>query len=316
MEILAPSSRAAGRKNVLRVLGGIAPIVVVVVVVGTMMSGRDWTSPGGSPVSTGSGHSLQQPLRSTAPSHPPGLRAGERWTSPIDGREMVWVPAGEFDMGSPASEAGHQQDETQHRVRIDRGFWMDATEVSNAAYAQFVEALPAWQKGRVSSQLQDGNYLNEWNGAMPPRGREQHPVVWVSWHAARAYCGWAGKRLPTEAEWEYAARAGTTTTYWWGDAFDGSRANEGSDSVPVGAKARTNPWGLVDMVGNVWERTSSAYRPYPYRSDDGREGPGGSDRRVGRGGSWDFYPALLRSAFRLSGEPRNCFIIGGFRCVQ
>ena len=220
-------------------------------------------------------------------------------------------------MGSPASESGRDSDESQHPMRIERGFWLDATEVTNAAYQRIVQANANWQKGRIDSSLHDGGYLNDWNGVAPSSDKAQHPVAWVSWYAARAYCGWAGKRLPAEAEWEYAARAGTTTAYWWGDTFDTSRANNnGQGTMPVGDARRTTPWGLSDMSGNVWEWTSTVYQAYPYRVGDGREDPNATGARVLRGGSWGNYPRDLRSSFRAWIVPRGTNSVGGLRCAQ
>ena len=154
------------------------------------------------------------------PDHP---AQGQGWTPPIDGREMVWVSAGSFLMGSADTEAGRDPDEEQHKVEIAAGFWLDVAEVTNEAYQRFILANPAWQKGRTEGDLYDARYLQDWAGTDFPAGTGDDPLVYVSWHAARAYAAWVGKRLPTEAEWEYAARAGTTSLYWWGDEFDSSR---------------------------------------------------------------------------------------------
>ena len=231
---------------------------------------------------------------------------------------MVAIPPGHFQMGSPASEQGRYDDEgPQHDVQITRGFSMDATEVTSEAYRAFVLANAEWQKGRAGSQFVTNLYLNDWSGNDYPSGKGNHPVAYVSWYAAHAYCTWAGKRLPTEAEWEYAARAGTTTAYWWGDNLNEAFANNSRlGTVPVGARERTNGWGLSDILGNVWEWTSTLYRPYPYRADDGREDPNGGGARVFRGSSWTYLPRLLRAALRSGYEPAYCSTYGGFRCVQ
>ena len=151
---------------------------------------------------------------------PANPKVGTKWTSPIDGLEMAWIPAGEFLMGSPESEAGRRtekgQDEGQNRVRIAKGFWMDATEVTNQAFQKFLRANAAWQKDKIEPRFHDSDYLHDWSDTDFKPGKANFPVGQVSWYAAGAYCGWAGGRLPTEAEWEYAARAGTTTAYWWG----------------------------------------------------------------------------------------------------
>jgi formylglycine-generating enzyme required for sulfatase activity len=246
---------------------------------------------------------------------PPASAApGAAWQAPTDGRQMVWAPDGSFQMGSAASEAGRKDDEAQHAVQLPRGFWIDSTEVSNDAYRRFVLANPAWQKDRVDRRLHDGNYLKDWNGTDFPAGKGDAPVVWVSWYAASAYAKWAGKRLPSEAEWEYAARAGTRTVYWWGDDFDASHV--APMITPGEAAAFRSPWNAVAMLGGVWEWTSSIYRPYPYRASDGREEASSSDRRVKRGGAGTNAERFLRPANRSSELPEVTSDLLGFRCVR
>jgi formylglycine-generating enzyme required for sulfatase activity/uncharacterized caspase-like protein len=237
--------------------------------------------------------------------------------SPRDGRRMVWIPPGEMRIGSPESETNRGGDELLHSAGTTPGFRMDATEVTNEAYQRFVQANLAWRKDRIDRKYHNGDYLKDWNGTEYPNGKGNHPVAWVSWYAAGAYCTWAGKRLPTEAEWEYAARAGTTTAHWWGDSFDAAKANNnGRGTEPVAGASRANPWGLSDMLGNVWEWTSTLHRLYPYRANDGREDPNASDARVLRGGSWNDSPRGLRAAYWNGSEPAGCYFNGGFRCVQ
>jgi formylglycine-generating enzyme required for sulfatase activity len=195
-------------------------------------------------------------------------------------------------------------------------FWLDTTEVSNAAFRRFLTENPRWQKGRIEPGLHDGGYLRDWNGLDYPTGDGDKPVTYVSWPAAAAYAAWVGKRLPTEAEWEYAARAGTTGPYWWDGPFDPSRANNGAARLAVGGPSTRNSWGLHDMLGNVAEWVSSAYRPYPYRADDGREGAAGADRRVLRGGAWNQRDVFLRVANRNSASPTATTDQLGFRCAH
>ena len=117
---------------------------------------------------------------------------------------MVSIPAGEFEMGSNDPEAGNDE-QPVHTVSVD-AFFMDEHEVTNLEYKKFVLANPRWGKDRIEKRFHNGNYLKHWNANNYPSGKSNHPVVYVSWYAAMAYAGWVEKRLPTEAEWEYAAR--------------------------------------------------------------------------------------------------------------
>ena len=246
---------------------------------------------------------------------PPTSPPGGKWRSPIDRREMVFIPSGRFQMGSPTSETGRDADESQAEVQIDRGFWIDATEVPNAAFREFVIARPDWQKGRLPPELHDGNYLKQWNGNDYPVGTGDAPVVWVNGFAARAYAAWAGKRLPTEAEWEYAARAGSASPYWWGDAFDAAHVSNKGQTVSADAR-RTNRWGVQDALGSVWEWTSTIYRAYPYAGNDGREAIAADGARVIRGGSWANGANFLRAANRNTQQTSVASDLTGFRCVR
>lgn len=248
--------------------------------------------------------------------NPPATAApGTKWRAPIDQRDMVFIPSGRFAMGSPSLEAGRDADEAQSDTPIERGFWIDATEVSNEAFRKFVMARPEWQKGKVAPEFHDGNYLKQWNGNEYPAGTGDAPVVWVNWFAAREYAAWAGKRLPTEAEWEYAARAGTSSTYWWGNTFDPSRVATNGKSAAADPK-RANHWGVQDALGGVWEWTSSLYQPYPYSANDGREAMGRSGARVIRGGFWNNGPAFLRVANRSTQQTSVASDLTGFRSAR
>ena len=166
--------------------------------------------------------------------------------------DMALIPAGEFEMVSSAGDSGKKLVYTMY---ID-AFYMDKYEVTNAQYKMFVDANPEWQKGNISSKYHDGNYLKSWNGNDYPSGKDNHPVVNVSWYGAMAYAKWVGKRLPTQAEWEKAARGGLVgQKYPWGNSIDSSKANYSrnvGDMTPVGSYP-PNGYNLYDITGNVWE---------------------------------------------------------------
>ena len=137
---------------------------------------------------------------------------------------MVLIPAGEFEMGS---NEGAANERPAYTVYVD-AFYMDIHEVTNAQYKVFVDANPEWQKDNIAAEYHDGVYLRLWDRNNYPEGEGDHPVIYLSWYAAMAYAEWAGKRLPTEAEWEKAARGGCLgKTYPWGDTIDATRANYG-----------------------------------------------------------------------------------------
>lgn len=251
----------------------------------------------------------------TALAPPARAAAGATWTSPFDGRPMAAVLPGSFRMGSDAGEPNHDPDEAVHDVTLAAAVWVDVGEVTNEAYRRFVTSRPEWQKGNIKPGLHDGNYLKDWNGPNYPEGRGDWPVAWVSWYAARAYAAWAGKRLPTEAEWEYAARAGSTGRFWWGPNFDATRVITDPKAPPL-PELRTNPWGIRDTAGSVWEWTSSLYRQYPYVPGDGREDAGAAAPRVTRGGSRANGQAFLRAANRSMEAPAFTSDLIGFRCVR
>ena len=181
---------------------------------------------------------------------------------------------------------------------------MDIHEVTNAQYKQFVDANPQWGQARIPTDYHDGEYLKHWNGNNYPTGKGDHPVVYVSWYGAMAYAQWARKRLPTEAEWEKAARGGLVgSKYPWGNFIDPSQANYSShvgDTTTVGSHP-PNKYGLYDMAGNVWEWCLDAYEGDFYKNSPSRNPIAGEGvirhitnnftnvktLRVLRGGSWD-----------------------------
>jgi formylglycine-generating enzyme required for sulfatase activity len=269
------------------------------------------------------------PAISTAPAivrqppPPPEPAAGARRVDDF-GIPMVYVPAGKFLMGSPEGE-GSDVERPQHEQIITQGFWLDLTPVTNEAYARFVAAGGY----RTSSYWTEAGW--EWVQQKKIVGPEdyknftdpQQPRVGVSWFEAWAYCQWRGGRLPTEAEWEWAARGPESRTYPWGNTFDASRLiyreNSGGKTAAVGEgirKAGASWVGALDMSGNVLEWCSSLYQSYPYRTDDGREDSlDGSNNRVLRGGSWGGNQRNARAAYRIDYPPSGRSYGLGFRVV-
>ena len=235
------------------------------------------------------------------------------------GMEFVLIPAGEFLMGTdciPEATPDCQENETlQHKVTIAEPFYLGKYEVTQAQWYKVMRTSPAYFTAEKAGD-----------------DTRNHPVEQITWQDAQAFVQKLNEkenckdcyRLPTEAEWEYAARAGTTTAYHFGDnpADLGKYAwfNENAEGKthPVGKKA-PNQWGLHDMAGNVWEWVSSAYRPYPYRADDGRERADPGPVRATRGGGHDSGPMEITTTQRgagLSRNPNSGHHNIGFRCAK
>jgi toxoflavin biosynthesis protein ToxD len=216
---------------------------------------------------------------------------------------MVLVLPGAFLLG---------EGEDAHAVSLAT-FSIAKYPVTNRAYQAFVDAT-----GHKASRHWQSRY---------PEVLSDHPVVNISWYDALAYCDWLSAttghhyRLPTEAEWEKAARGTDGRTYPWGNVFDTAKCNSWEagmgSTTPVDAyPSGVSPWGVMDMVGNVWEWCSSLYADYPYRFDDGREDLMVAGWRVVRGGSWFDHAWGVRAARRLSGQPNHASHNTGFRVVQ
>jgi len=264
--------------------------------------------------------SKQAPIVPSPDSSGERVRPGLVATS-TNNEEMVLIQEGEFLMGSPHSELerpANQHESPQHKVLVNR-FWMDPQEVTNTDYRRFIVENTNWQKTYADARFVDDYYLKDWNGTHYPIDKGEHPVTTVSWFAATAYCNWRDKRLPTEAEWEYAARAGTMSAFWWGDQWDGAHGtgNSRNGSSSIRNNDHRNPFGLFDMLGNVWEWTSTLYKDYPYDKTDGREEQTVNAKRVTRGGSWaDDDTFYLRSAVRYPRNSQETDGILGFRCAR
>ncbi|MEI6181470.1 MAG: SUMF1/EgtB/PvdO family nonheme iron enzyme, partial [Chloroflexales bacterium] len=230
--------------------------------------------------------------------------------------EMVAVPAGSFLMGSSSADSQAKSDEQPQHTLTLPDYWIGKTPITNAQFRPFVEGdgytnqaywdAVGWQ-WRTGQNRTQPSYWNDatFNG-------EQQPVVGVTWYEAMAYARWLSTKtglhfsLPTEAEWEYAARGSKGLIYPWGNTWDAKRANSSVSGIgkttPVGRYPNgASPYGALDMVGNVWEWTRSIYTAYPYNATDGRENlsdPAGK-RFTLRGGSWNSASLYLRAAYRV-----------------
>ncbi|CAG0976125.1 gamma-glutamyl hercynylcysteine S-oxide synthase [Anaerolineales bacterium] len=257
----------------------------------------------------------------------PNAKAGDTRISPADGMIEVFVPAGIFTMGGIDPRAA-ENEKPVHQVNMP-GFWIDKVEVTNGMYALCVNAGACRLPQNFRSDSRDKYYGDsQYN---------DYPVVYVTWLQAKTYCEWAGRRLPTEAEWERAARGDDTRTYPWGDQTpDTSRANFGNlvgDTASVGnSAAGISPFGVLDMSGNVAEWTNDIFSDSYYTSSmsTNPQGPGGnSNNRVVRGGTYQDAEVDIRVSKRSSvlGSDPNATIdtvdwLGtfspriGFRCAS
>jgi formylglycine-generating enzyme required for sulfatase activity len=251
-------------------------------------------------------------------------------TRKIDDMEMVYVPAGGFLMGSTREQIEavaplckqypdawnkcqpeqFEREYPAHNVTLG-GFWIDRHEVTNAQYSLCVQARAC----RASRLTNDAKY----NG-------EASPAAGIPWRDAVDYCSWAGARLPTEAEWEFAARGPESLIYPWGQAFvceGGNFLDESTDcedgysgSSPAGSFRQGDSWvGAWDMAGNVWEWVADEFGAYPGASETETNSATSSDTHILRGGSWGYTPAFVRAAYRYPVPPEADYLAVGFRCA-
>ena len=249
--------------------------------------------------------------------------SGRRVVGDESGVEWVFVQGGTFQMGSTD---GDGDEKPIHSVTLN-DFYMGKTEVTNAQFAAF---LNKYGSDKVKSGEYAGQtmiYEHDW-GVKKSGGRwqaatgyENHPVVYVTWYGANAFCAFYGFRLPTEAEWDYAARGGSNSR---GTQFSGSSTcgevawydgNSGGRTHAVGTKA-ANELGLFDMSGNVWEWCSDWYAGYGGGSQRNPQGPGSGAYRVLRGGSWGGNPGFCRVSNRSGSNPDSRYNLNGFRCSR
>jgi Tol biopolymer transport system component len=285
-----------------------------------------------------------RPNPTTAVSAKPPTQAalGETWARPIDGMVMVYVPPGEFQMGSdddevdlaldwcntyyqpPCARAWFEVESPPHTVALD-DFWIDRTEVSNAQYRQCVEAGICVPPVRNDSASRDAYYGDS--------AFDAYPVIYVSWQQALDYCTWVGGHLPSEAQWEYAARGPEGWRFPWGNDYDGARLNSCDvncpygwaavgfddgyeDTAPVGSFPEGASWcGALDLAGNVWEWVADRFGPYAGEYQENPTGPAEGSERTLRGDAADGTRPVSRSAARHGMHPSRTYLYTGFRCV-
>ena len=361
-------------------VGGLAAVALLVGLAG--LAAGWWSSPKAEPLTEAP---VERPAetRTTAPTEPPTERpteptpesltetsteapteepaaepapsVGDGWSRPADGMAMVYVPAGEFEMGSDddgvdealalcieyLADCGREwfeDEQPAHTLKLD-AFWIDRTEVTNVRFAGFLNAQGNQTEGGVTwLDLEAETCLIERAGGeyRPKSGYADHPVVEVSWYGAAAYCEWAGGRLPTEAEWECAARGPERRAFPWGDTLDGTRFNycdancdsDWADRTMDDGYARTAPVGSFpagaswceaqDLAGNVWEWVVDWYDSdyYGRSPSENPTGPASGQSRVVRGGSWLHMPNGVRGANRVPSDPDLTHDNIGFRCAS
>jgi len=258
----------------------------------------------------------------TPQGQPPECTAtGQTWVSPKDGAVLVCVPAGEFLMGAaPEDDLAASDERPQHTVYLS-AYWIDRLEISNAQFAQCVQAGACHQR-RYSPYLWGVSSHTRKDYFVDPV-YAGYPVIMLDGDEAHAYCQWAGRQLPTEAQWEKAARGNDGRLFPWGnEKTDCQRANylgcendtSASDSHPTGA----SPYGVLNMSGNVWEWVADRYEPEYYATAPAHDpvGPESNAPRGLRGGGWNSLSEELRLSARSSGEPKHATDGAiGFRCA-
>jgi formylglycine-generating enzyme len=297
--------------------------------------------------------------QTTQPASQPSAQPAKELTLDLGNKatmRFILIPAGKFAMGSPETEKDRNKDEVQHEVTISKPFYMGITHVTVDQFAAFVKdsgyrtdaEKAGWSIGFVIKDGKPGR--NEQDGcswrtpSFDQKG--DHPVVQVSWSDAKAFCDWLSRKsdktvvLPTEAQWEYACRAGTKTAYPWGDDPDDGKGwancadqslkkklpNAPSDwkffgwddgfvfTSPVGS-FKANAFGLYDMIGNAWEWCQDRYGDYDKAASTDPTGADTGSRRVVRGGGWHHFPQYCRCALRLRDDRGTRYDDLGFRVV-
>ena len=311
---------------VLGVLG--APSHLLVSGLGTVAAiGKPTLTPTATPTFTPSPTSTDTPTITPTPTltptplplPPATAKAKDTWVSPADGMEIVYIPEDHYVIGSLDSDpVAWIVEKPQHRVDLS-GYWMDKTLVTNGMYAKCVQAGSCPAKIKVNSFFRDSYYGNS--------EFDDYPVVFVTWDEAQTYCTWAGRRLPTEAEWEVAARGRDERMYPWGNTPPNcSLVNFGAgvakfctgDTTAVGKYPQgASPYGLLDMAGNVWEWVADWLGPN-YLAEPHQDPTGFSNGtlRVTRGGAYYSDAKYVRATFRAGHDPNDPTDYIGFRCAR
>jgi len=272
-------------------------VVVAAVVLILIVAGVWYFRPPANPQSGRPQGGLGAPVTGAAPA------ADTVRENPKDGLKYVWIPPGAFTMGcSPGDSDCNPNENPAHQVTITRGYWIGQTVVTVGAYRRFTAST--------------GVHMPPAPGVNSGGGNQDMPIVSVSWDDATAFCRWAGGRLPTEAEWEYAARAGSTEAQYAPLDKVAWYSFNSSHKLHEVAHKRANGFGLYDTLWNVWEWVNDWYNQYYYRHSPSQDpaGPANGRFRVLRGGSWYFTPRVLRVSVRYWVVPSLRPNDAGFRC--
>jgi len=225
--------------------------------------------------------------------------------------EMVWINPGTFIMGSPENESNRESNETQHEVTISKGFWLGKYEITQSQWESVMNTRP-------------------WEGQVFVKNIPNHPAVYISWNDIQSFIAKLNEaektdkyRLPTEAEWEYACRAGTASAYSFGDDkiedyvwFGKNTYDLGNMFAQAVGQKKPNQWGLYDMHGNVWEWVQDYYGLYPDKPQADPKGAESGDTRIFRGGSFYYIAYLTRSAYRGYNSPTHKLFNLGARLLK
>jgi len=264
---------------------------------------------------------------------PPELGIGSTLVSAMDSMVQVYVPKGDFVMGASKSDDIASIDEfPAHSVYLD-AFWIDRTEITNAMFMKFVETTGyntqaerdgwSWDFDGDWHKTKGADWRHPYGPYASFQGLDDHPVLRVSWDDALAYCAWAGRRLPTEAEWEKAARGTDHNLFPWGDTDPNSTLlnynAHFNGTSPVGSyTSGASPYGAYDMSGNVWEWVADWFSKdyYQYSPASNPKGPLSGEGRGMRGGSWLVESKRVRSSYREWGYQYASYWSTGFRCAM